>query len=91
MDKCKNNICKNVLIAGQETCAGEDLLNKCIEWCKKLNVRCVTMGTDPSQAKARTDEFNLKKALWAENYKEIREALNGLEKVKEIEMPTTEI
>ena len=91
MDKCENNICKNVLIAGQETCAGEDLLNECIEWCKKLNIRCVTMGTDPIPAKARTDEFNLKKALWAENDKEIRADLNKLKKVKEIEMPITKI
>ena len=72
MDKCENNICKNVLIGGRQTCAGEDLLNKCIEWCNKLNIRCVTRGTDPIPAKARTDEFNLKKGLWAENNKEIR-------------------
>ena len=49
---------------------------------------------DPIPAKARTDEFNLKKglwALWAENDKEIRAALNELEKIKEIEMPTIKI
>ena len=63
MDKYENNICKNVLIAGQETCAGEDLLNECIEWWKMLNIRCVTMGKDPIPTKATTDEFNLKKAL----------------------------
>ena len=49
------------------------------------------MGTDPIPAKARTDEFNLKKALWAENDKEIRADLNKLKKVKEIEMPITKI
>ena len=49
------------------------------------------MGTDPIPAKARTDEFNLKNAICAENDKEIRASLNGLEKVKEIEMPTTQI
>ena len=84
MEKCENNICKNVLIVGEETCAGVDLLNECIERCKKLNIRSVTMGTDPNSAKARTDEFNLKKALWAENDKEIRADLNKLKKVKEI-------
>ena len=84
MDKCENDICKNVLIAGQETCAGEDLLNECIEWCNKLNIRCVTMGTDPLPAKARSDDFNLKKALWAENDKEIRADLNKLKKVNDI-------
>ena len=78
-----------MLIAGKKTCTGEDLLNECIAWCKKLNIRCVTRGTDPIPAKARTDEFNLKKGLWAENDKEIRAARNKLEKVEEIEMPTT--
>ena len=75
MDKCENNICK---------CADSGQTNKCIEWCKKLNIRCVTRGTDPIPAKARTDKLNLKKGLGAENDKEIRAALNKLEKVKEI-------
>ena len=91
MDKCKNNICKHVLIAGQQTCAGEVLLNEYIEWCKKLNIRCVTRGKDPNPTKSRTDKFNLKKALWADNDKEIRAALNRMEKVMEKEMPTTKI
>ena len=29
------------------------------------------MGTDPLPEKAKSDDFNLKKALWAENDKEI--------------------
>ena len=61
MDKCENNICKNVLIAGQETCAGEDLLNECNGWCNELNIRCVTVGTDPQPEKARSEDFKLKK------------------------------
>ena len=84
MDKCEYNIFKNVLIAGQETCAGGDILKECIEWCKQLNVRCLTKETDPISAKARTDKFYLKKVLWAENDKERRENLNELKKVKEI-------
>ena len=72
MDKTENNICKSALVAGQNTCAGEDLLNKCKEWCNKLNIRCATMGKDPIPAKARADDLKLKKALWAENNKDIR-------------------
>ena len=59
MDKTENNICKSALVAGQNTCAGEDLLNECKEWCNKLNIRCVTMGTDPIPANARADDFKL--------------------------------
>ena len=49
MDNIDENICKckRVLIAGQNTCDGGDILNECITWCKNLNIRCVTMGTDP--------------------------------------------
>ena len=75
---------KYLLIAGQKTCDGEDLPNECLAWCKKLNIRCVTKGTDPILAGVKSDEFKLKKGLWAENDKEIRAALNELEKVKEI-------
>ena len=78
-----------MLIAAQKTRCGEDLLNECIACCKKLNVRCVTQGTDPILARASTDEYNLKKGLWAENDKEIRAALSELKQVKEIEMPNT--
>ena len=45
------------------------------------------MGTDPTPAKARADDFKLKKALWAENDKEIRLELDQREKVKNIAMP----
>ena len=82
MDKSQFNICKSALVAEQNMCAGEDLLNECKEWCNKLNIRCVTMGTDPIPAKARSDGFKLKQALWAENNKEIRLELNKKEKVK---------
>ena len=88
MDKTELNICKSALIAGQNTCAGADLLNECKEWCNKLNIRCVTMGTDPTPANARADDFKLKKALWAENDKEIRLELDKRDKVKNIAMPT---
>ena len=39
MDKTENNICKSSLVVGQNTCAGEDLLNECKEWCNKLNFK----------------------------------------------------
>ena len=66
-----------------------DLLNECVAWCKKLNVRCVTKGTDPILAGAKSDEFKLKKGLWAENDKEIRAALDSFKKDKYIKMPNT--
>ena len=44
-------------------------------------------GDDPIPAKARADVFKQKKALWAENDKEIRLELDKKEKVKNIEMP----
>ena len=69
MDNSENNICKTALIVGQDTCAGEDLLNECIEWCNKLNTRCATMGTGPLPEKARSDNFKLKNALWPETIK----------------------
>ena len=63
MDKENDNICKNALIQGQSTCAGGDLLNECKEWCKKLNIRFLTRGTDPIPEKARADNFKLKQGL----------------------------
>ena len=72
MDKCENNICKTVLMAGRETCAWEDLLKEFIKWCKKLNIRCFTRGTDPIPTKARTDEFNLKNTLRGETFAILR-------------------
>ena len=56
------------------------LTDECKEWCNKLNVRCVTMGTEPIPAKARSDDFKIKQALWAENDKEIRMELDKKEK-----------
>ena len=49
------------------------------------------MGTDPTPANARNDNFKLKKALLAENNKEIRLELDQREKVKNIAMPNTKI
>ena len=91
MDKTENNICKSALVAGQNTWAGEDLLNECKAWCNKLNIRCVTRGTDPIPGNAKADDFKLKKALWAENDKEIRSELDQKEKVKNIVMPNKKV
>ena len=63
MDKNNKNICKKVLLAGQKTCDVEDLLNKSIAWCKKLNLRYVTKGTDPILAGAKSDQFKLNKGV----------------------------
>ena len=81
MNKTELNVCKSALIAGQKTCAGADLLNECKEWCNKLNIRCVTMGTDPFPANARADNFKLKKNLWAENNR--NQTRTGQKKSKE--------
>ena len=91
MDKENNNICKNALVQGQSTCAGGDLLNECKKWCKKLNIRCVTRGTDPIPEKARADNFKLKQGLWRENDKDIRLEMDQREKVKNIEIPQKKI
>ena len=82
MDKDDKNICKKVLLAGIQTCDKGDLLKECITWCKTLDVRCVSEGTDPTQAGAKVDDFKFKKGLWAKNDKEIRVALDKLKKVK---------
>ena len=87
MDKDKNNICKNALVQGQNTCAGGDLLNECKAWCKKLNIRCITRGTDPIPENARADDFKLKQALWRENDKYIRLEMDKKDKVLDIVMP----
>ena len=73
--------------AWQNTCAREDLLNECKAWCKKLNIRCVTRGTDPIPENARADDFKLKQALWRENDKEIRSEMDQKDKVRDIIMP----
>ena len=87
MDKNETNICRSALVEGQNTCAGEDLLNECKAWCKKLNIRCVTRGTDPIPENARADDFKLKQALWRENDKEIRSEMDQKDKVRDIIMP----
>ena len=57
MDKHDENICKRALIAGQSICGGWDLLTECITWCKKFNIRCITLGIEKDKEKAD----NLKK------------------------------
>jgi len=64
------------------------LLTECIALCKKLNIRCVTRGTNPIRDKAKYDEFMLKKGLWKENDKEIKIEKDKLSKVRDIPMPT---
>ena len=63
-------------------------MTECIEWCKKLDIRCVTKGTDPNPKKARMDEFKLKQGLWRENDKDIKFEKDQRSKVKDIPMPT---
>ena len=50
-------------------------------WCKTLNIRCVTRGTDPVLERAQANNYKLKQGLWAENDKEIRAAQDKLKKV----------
>ena len=64
MGKPDNNLCKQALLEGQNTCNNEDLLTKCVNMCRRLNVKCVT---------------EIKKAIWRENNEEIREALMNSE------------
>ena len=59
--------------------------------CKKLNIRCVTRGTDPIPENARADDFKLKQALWRENEKDIRLEIDQKEKVRDIVMPQKKI
>ena len=82
---------QEALVQGQSTFAGGDLLTECIEWCKKLNIRCVTRGTDPVPERASSDDFKLKKGLWRENDKDIRQEKDKLEKVRNITMPQKKI
>ena len=58
MDKQSANICRQALIQGQSMCDGEDLLSECITWCKKLGIRCVTMGTERKR-KSRQPETKM--------------------------------
>merc|ERR1711892_1064223 len=88
MDSDSSNLARKALVAGQKTCAEGDLLTECIAWCKKLNIRCVTRGTNPIRDKAKYDEFMLKKGLWKEHDKDIKIVKDELSKVRDIEMPT---
>ena len=49
------------------------------------------MGTDPLPEKARSDDFKLRKALWAENDREIQIELDKRVKVRNIEMPSNKL
>ena len=72
MGKLKDNMCKQALIAEKETCNREDLLTQCMNICKKLNIQCVTEGEPNKEEKLR-----IKKVIWRENDKEIREGLDN--------------
>ena len=91
MDKEDGNICKNELVQGQSTCAEGDLHTECKEWCKKINIRCVTMETYPIPERASADNFKLKKGLWRENDKDIRLEMDQSEKVRNVAMPQKKI
>ena len=77
MGKSKDNLCRQALIAGQNTCNGEDLLTECINLCKKLNVKCVSNGKPNLKEK-----LAIKQAIWKENDKEIRAKLDKSEKIE---------
>ena len=49
MRKSKDNLCRQALIAGQETCNGEDLLTECMNICKNLNAKCISQGVPNSK------------------------------------------
>ena len=91
MNKNETNICSNALVEGHNTCAGEDLLSECKAWWKKLNIRCVTRGTDPIPENTRADDFKLKQALSRENDKEIRSEMDQKNKVRDIIMPQKKV
>ena len=44
MGHSEDNLCTQALIAGEETCNGEDLLTECINICKQLKIQYVTKG-----------------------------------------------
>ena len=44
MGKPDNNLCKQALLEGHETCNNEDLLSECVNMCERLKVKCVTKG-----------------------------------------------
>ena len=65
---------------GKTMCGGRDLLTECITWCKKFDIRCVTMRTNPIKEMEQADNLKLKRGLWKENDKEIRAELDELKK-----------
>ena len=50
--------------------------------CKELNIQCVTKG-EPN----KKEQLKIKRALWRENDKEIREGLDKSDKVKHLPIP----
>ena len=56
-NKKSTNLCKQALIQGQSTCDGEDLLTECITWCKKFDIRCVTLGIEKDKEKAQAENL----------------------------------
>ena len=76
MGKPDNNLWKQALLEGQQTCNNEDLQTECINMCERLKVKCVSKGEPNAKEK-----LEIKKALWRENDEEIKEALMKSEKV----------
>ena len=50
--------------------------------CKELNIQCVTKG-EPN----RKEQLKIKRSIWRENYKEIREGLDKSDEVKHLPIP----
>ena len=76
MGKDKDNLCKQSLIEGQQTCNNEDLLTECMDMCKKLGVKCFSQG--------ELIKRDFRKAVWRENNNDIRKKLEGKKKVNNI-------
>ena len=55
MEKLKDNMHNQALIAGKETCNGKDLLTECMNMCKQLNIQCVTKGETNKEKKLILD------------------------------------
>ena len=52
--KLDDNLCKEALIGGKETCNGEDLLTEYMNICKKLNKQRVTKGGTRNKGKKQS-------------------------------------
>ena len=85
MGKPDDNLCKQALLEGQKTCNNEDLLTECVNMCERLKVKCVSKGEPNAKEK-----LEIKKALWRENDKEIKEALMKSERVQNTKIHKTE-